>query len=308
MYGGPLSSATFRGSPEDFQVDEILDIPISGIGEHLWLLIVKREQNTTWVAGLLAKLAGIRRQDVGFCGLKDRYAVTRQWFSLYLPGREIDLASLAHDDFKIIEGKRHQTKLRRGMHSGNQFCIQLREFKVSTPHLSERINVISEKGVPNYFGEQRFGRNGNNLVEVQNLVDIDKLKGNRKGTGLYLSAARSWLFNLTLAECINKQLITNFEFHQEIGALWGRGRSCSSLQIAELEERVLNDWRDWCYALEHSGLGQQSRSLTVRPNNLTFKEIDKGNWLLEFSLPKGSYATVMLREIAQLSRSIEHRL
>ena len=78
-------------------------MPFSGVGEHLLLLISKRDQNTTWIAGLLAKLAGIRRQDIGFCGLKDRYAVTTQWFSLYLPGRDIEIDALVHDDFKIIE-------------------------------------------------------------------------------------------------------------------------------------------------------------------------------------------------------------
>ena len=154
-------------------------MPFSGVGEHLLLLISKRDQNTTWITGLLAKLAGIRRQDIGFCGLKDRYAVTTQWFSLYLPGRDIEIDALVHDDFKIIESSRHRKKLRRGMHIGNRFCIELRDFSVSDDQLSERINVICDKGAPNYFGEQRFGRNGNNLSEAQKLVELDKLKGNK---------------------------------------------------------------------------------------------------------------------------------
>lgn len=283
-------------------------MPFSGVGEHLLLLISKRDQNTAWIAGLLAKLAGIHRQDIGFCGLKDRYAVTTQWFSLYLPGRDIEIDSLAHDDFKIIESSRHSKKLRRGMHTGNQFCIELRDFLVSDDQLSERINVISDKGVPNYFGEQRFGRNGNNLSEVQKLVELDKLKGNKKGTGLYLSAARSWLFNLILAENINKKLTTSIELEQEMGALWGRGRSGANFNTAKLEEKVLSDWKDWCYALEHAGLNQQRRNLIVRPNQLCFEKIAEGNWRFKFSLPKGSFATAILREIAELSRSTEHSL
>ena len=283
-------------------------MPLSGVGEHLLLLISKRDQNTEWIAGLLAKLAGIRRQDVGFCGLKDRYAVTTQWFSLYLPGRDIEIDSLFHDDFEIIESSRHLKKLRRGMHTGNRFRIELRDFSVSDDQLSERINAISDMGVPNYFGEQRFGRNANNLSEVQKLVELDKLKGNKRGTGLYLSAARSWLFNLILAEHINRKSTTNVDLDQEMGALWGRGRSGANSGIAKLEEEVLNDWKDWCYALEHSGLRQQRRNLIVRPSQLSFEKIAERNWRFKFSLPKGSFATAILREIAELSRLTEHRL
>ena len=116
----------YRAQPEDFQVDEILGFEPSGEGEHLYLQIKKRDQNTQWVAGLLAKLAGIKRNDVSFAGLKDRFAVTTQWFSLYLPRRELTLAQLQHDDFEVLTLVRHNKKLRRGMHSGNQFKLVLR--------------------------------------------------------------------------------------------------------------------------------------------------------------------------------------
>ena len=137
-----MATALFRCCPEDFVVDEILDIKPTGEGEHLWLLVSKRDQNTTWVAGLLAKLAGIPRNDVGFCGMKDRFAVTSQWFSLHIPGRDLDLNCLAHDDFKILKTARHNKKLRRGMHQGNKFKIVLQDFSVTDASFWERIDLI----------------------------------------------------------------------------------------------------------------------------------------------------------------------
>ena len=111
--------------------------------------------------------------------------------------------------------------------------------------------------------------------------------------------------NITTISSNSKDLI---ELDQEMGALWGRGRSGANSDIAKLEEKVLSDWKDWCYALEHSGLSQQRRNLIVRPNQLSFEKIAEGNWRFKFSLPKGSFATAILREIAELSRSTEHHL
>ena len=282
-------------------VDEILDIQPTGEGEHLWLLVSKRDQNTTWVAGLLAKLAGIPRNDVGFCGMKDRFAVTSQWFSLHIPGRDLDLSCLVHDDFKILKVARHNKKLRRGMHQGNQFKIVLQDFAVTDISFRDRIELIIEKGVPNYFGEQRFGRDGNNLNEVQKLIQLDKLKGNRHGTGLYLSAARSWLFNLVAAKRLN---LTNDDLIDETGPLWGRGRPATEGKIAAIEADVLDDWKDWCYALEHAGLKQQRRDLIMSVGNLAAQWNEADKVCLTFSLPSGCYATTLLREIAELSRPI----
>ena len=280
-------------------VDEIFDIQPTGEGEHLWLLVSKRDQNTTWVAGLLAKLAGIPRNDVGFCGMKDRFAVTSQWFSLHLPGRDLDLNCLAHDDFTVLQTARHNKKLRRGMHKGNHFRIVLQDFSVTDAVLKQRIDLIKVKGVPNYFGEQRFGYDGNNLYEVQKLIQLDKLKGNRHGTGLYLSAARSWLFNLVTARQIQE---SHDDLAEGTGPLWGRGRPTSEGQVATIEAEVLDGWQDWCYALEHAGLKQQRRDLIMDAGNITTQWIEADKLCLEFSLPSGCYATTLMREIAELSR------
>ena len=279
-----------------------MDIEPSGEGEHLLLLISKKDQNTSWVAGILAKLAGIKRNDVGYCGMKDRFAITTQWFSLYVPSRDLDLSTLTHSDFTILRTARHHKKLRRGMHRGNRFKIVLKQFEVEKKSFDDRMKLISRYGVPNYFGEQRFGHQGNNLHEVQKLIMADKLKGNRHGTGLYLSAARSWLFNLVLARHIDNADESLDRLQEYTGPLWGRGRSSADREVASVEEQILKDWQDWCCALEHAGLKQERRNLILRSDSILYEWIEPNQLSLEFSLLRGCFATVLLREIAQLSR------
>lgn len=301
LHGEPLSSALFRSCPEDFQVDEILDLEPSDHGEHLLLHIRKRDQNSQWVAGLLAELAGIKRRDIGFCGLKDRYAVTSQWFSLHLPGRELDLKQLQHNDFEILSARRHHKKLRRGMHSGNRFNIVLRQFTPDKYLLEQRLQLIEQHGVPNYFAEQRFGHDGGNLHRVAELIESDRLKGNKQGTGIYLSAARSWLFNLLVSKRLEMNGLAPIDGDQS-AALWGRGRSNINAEVGSIESEVLGDWQSWCYALEHAGLKQERRALLLYPQDLTSCWLESDRLELNFALPAGAYATALLREIAELFR------
>ena len=298
MHGEALASASFRNCPEDFIVDEVIDFEPANEGEHLLLQIKKRDQNTTWVAGLLAQLAGIDRRDVGFCGMKDRFAVTTQWFSLYLPGRNIQPDELAHSDFQILSKARHNKKLRRGMHAGNRFSIVLRDLSIDPEVLSRRIALIEQSGVPNYFAEQRFGWDANNLVKANELIEQGKLKGNRHGTGIYLSAARSWLFNLLLDRYLS---LGKLDF-ADTGALWGRGRSATEAGFIEHEREILSDWSSWCHALEHAGLKQQRRAFILQPLNICFEQLAEDQFKFNFELPNGSYATAVLREIAELFR------
>lgn len=298
MHGEPLATASFRNCPEDFIVDEVVDFLPANEGEHLLVHIKKRDQNTQWVAGLLAKLAGVDRTAVGFCGMKDRFAVTTQWYSLHLPGRNIELDRLTHSDFQIISAARHNKKLRRGMHAGNRFSIVLRDFEIEPNELDQRIDLIKASGVPNYFAEQRFGWDANNLVKANELIEQGKLKGNRHGTGIYLSAARSWLFNLLLDRYLT---IGNIDF-ADTGALWGRGRSTTEGSFSEHEQQLLSEWPNWCHALEHAGLKQQRRPFILRPDKFSYKQLAEGQFEFSFELPNGSYATAILREIAELFR------
>ena len=298
LHGETLGKASYRNCPEDFIVDELIDFTPADEGEHLLLHIKKRDQNTQWVAGLLAELAGIDRRSVGFCGLKDRFAVTTQWFSLHLPGRNLDIDQLTHADFHILSSARHNKKLRRGMHAGNRFSIVLRDFAIDPDALKQRLELIQKSGVPNYFAEQRFGWDANNLVKANELINQGMLKGNRHGTGIYLSAARSWLFNLLLDRYLQ---LGNPNF-SDTGALWGRGRSSTEGSFSEHEQQLLSDWASWCHALEHAGLQQQRREFILQPQKLSFKALSESQFGFNFELPNGSYATAVLREIAELFR------
>ena len=165
--------------------------------------------------------------------------------------------------------RRHHKKLRRGMHSGNQFNIVLRDFSPSPDLLEERLSLIQQLGVPNYFAEQRFGHSGNNLHEAQRLIEADRLKGNRRGTGIYLSAARSWLFNLLVERRIEINNLSASIEGDETAALWGRGRSNTSAAVVEIETAVLADWQSWCYALEHAGFKTGAPQSDTQAGKLT---------------------------------------
>ena len=166
-YGPPLVAATIRGEPADFVVTEILNLDFSGDGEHDWLWIEKTGANTAWVGEQLAKHAGVHPRDVGFSGLKDRHAVTRQWYSVRRPtGAGSNWGALDIDGVRVLEQHRHQRKLKRGAHRANRFRIALRggEVAAHSEQLVARLELIAAQGAPNYFGEQRFGRDGGNIA------------------------------------------------------------------------------------------------------------------------------------------------
>ena len=312
-HDSPLGNADFRTEPEDFVVDEVLGFDPSGEGEHLLLHLRKRNQNTRWVAQQLAALAGIKPVDVGYCGLKDRRAVTSQWFSLYLPRRELDLEQVgAIDGVELLASARHNRKLRRGEHSGNRFQIRLRNCSATEEALQSRLAHIAAEGVPNYFGEQRFGHNGNNLVEFQRRFvgqsgdtrANHRKRGRRPGGdgGIVLSAGRSYLFNRILAKRVeqgswNSVLPGEDSPH---GALWGRGRSQASQAVTELETEILGELTGWCDALEHAGLSQERRPLQLVPQDLKW-QFQGADLVLTFALNPGNYATALLRELTRLN-------
>lgn len=300
-YGPPSAQALFRSVPEDFQVDEDLGIDLTGAGEHLYLQLRKRGQNTLWLARELARFCGVRNFDVGYSGLKDRQAVTTQWFSVYLPkGLQSDLSGFQPEGVELLQATWHSHKLKAGMHRSNRFSIRLRN--LSSP-VDERLAQVA-KGVPNYFGEQRFGIDGGNLRQAQTFLIERRPIKNRKERGLILSAARSYLFNLVLAQRVQEgSWSTALEGEAEpSGPLWGRGRPQVSGEVLALETAVLADWQDWCHALEHQGLQQERRALRCVPMN--FQADKEGSDLLvSFSLEPGQFATAVLRELVELQHS-----
>ncbi len=331
-------TARIRFCPEDFRVDEDLGFSPSGEGEHSLLHIRKRNRNTDQIARQLARHAGVRARDVSYCGLKDRVAVTSQWFSVWLPGKEDpDWSSIEEDDLKILEQSRHLRKLQRGALQGNRFEIVLRKIQGAQGEIEKRLSQIKRQGVPNYFGEQRFGRDGGNLSSAQTMFEGKRIK-DRFLRGLYLSSARSFLFNEVLAERVRKgnwntilpgeaimlagsrsyfvcdqvdeeitQRLKDNDIHPS-GPLWGRGELSAQGEVGELEKTVMASHSLFCEGLEKAGLKQERRALRLLVNDLQWTWLDEleqetshekrtPDLQLTFTLPAGAYATALLREI-----------
>ncbi len=220
----PIKQALYKAKPEDFVVNERLEVDFTGEGEHLWLHIKKSGINTAYLAKLLSEWADIPLRDVGYSGLKDRLALTTQWFSLRLPKKQKPDSDFApvdikeHETVKIIAEHWHNKKLNRGTHNANQFVITLRDIEFAKDQtlgdkssVEQHLQTISKTGVPNYFGPQRFGFGGNNIREALNLfarplksTSSAKKKNKRKSAvreqnSMELSAARSLIFNQILA-------------------------------------------------------------------------------------------------------------
>ncbi|MGD8177043.1 tRNA pseudouridine(13) synthase TruD [Marinimicrobium sp. ARAG 43.8] len=311
-HGGPVANAGFRTVPEDFRVNEDLGFEPEGDGEHWLLNVRKRGDNTPWVAGQLARCAGVPVRDVGYCGLKDRHAVTTQWFSIHQPkGAAPDWPAVNSESIQLLSIARHPRKLRRGQHRRNEFVIRLRDVTPVSGQtrdaLNERLERVKAFGVPNYFGEQRFGRGGQNLVQAHHwLVDGQTIR-QRQQRSLVMSAARAWLFNAVLAERVRegtwREPLSGDPASSPSGPLWGRGRPLSSDACAALEARAMEPWARWCEGLEHVGLQQERRPLVLKPDDLHWRW-DDNDLELVFSLPPGTFATAVLAELAHLKVAV----
>jgi tRNA pseudouridine13 synthase len=332
--GTPLGQATIRQSADDFRVDEVLGFAPDGDGEHVLLHLRKRDTNTHWLAGQLARFAGIPSRDVSYAGLKDRHAVTSQWFSLRLAGKpEPDWSALDSEQVELLAVHRHRRKLRRGALRGNRFVILLRALTGDPQALDERLRRLRDEGMPNYFGEQRFGHDYRNLSRFDELLaDGVRRRIERHQRGLLISAVRSQLFNEVLAARIERacwstplpgdyfmldgsrsgfaddpgdsRLATRcqrLDIHPS-GPLWGRGTPPVSGETAELERSVLAPFAVWRERLEHLGLEQERRALRLRLDDLEWDfEQEPDTLRLGFFLPAGAFATVLLRELLDIS-------
>lgn len=327
--GPPSATAVIRSQPEDFRVDEVLGFQPAGEGEHMLLRLRKRNTNTDWLAQQLAKLVGVSGRDVGYAGLKDRNAVTSQWFSVRVPsGIKPDWSQLESDEVQVLDMVKHRRKLRRGVLKQNRFSLHLRELNGDRSEIEFRLERVAKQGVPNYFGEQRFGHGQNNLEMADRLFSGKLNKISRHKRGIYLSAARSSLFNLVLATRVEQgswnqampgdlmQLdgsnshfpVTQIDAEiarriEEMdiyptGPLWGKGQQQVSDMAAELENTVLNAYPEWLTGLIKFGLHHDRRSLLTRVYELDWSWTADSDLELGFGLPSGSYATMVLREIS----------
>ena len=302
-FPGLQCEALFRACPEDFIVNEDLGFPLAGTGQHVCVQIEKQEQNTVWVARQLAAFAGIKPMDVGYCGLKDRHAVTRQWFSIPTSRNgQLDISGFSVEGVKVLAIGRHDRKLRRGMHRGNHFVIRLRDVHCGHDVLSRQFEMVCQKGVPNYFGEQRFGQAGGNLEDALALQGQHPSVWRERKHQFALSAIRSFLFNSVLAARVRDgswvNCVNGDPENTPTGPLWGRGRLSSAAELLAYESAILSEFPEWLNVLEHVGVQQERRALNVLPMNAS-QEWDGNDWILRFGLPPGSYATSVLRELVK---------
>ncbi len=325
--GSPRATARIRSTPEDFQVDEVLGFEPDNDGDHAFLQIRKRGTNTEWLARELAKFAGVKPVDDGYSGLKDRHAVTSQWFSINLARKsEPDWAQLNSDSENVLHVTRNRRKLKRGAHAANQFILVLREIKDDAGDIERRVAIVRDLGVPNYFGEQRFGRDAQNVARAREWFAGGQSVRDRHERGMILSAARSYLFNRVLSRRVAdgswnqplpgeafildgthsffvsdaiddalRERISRFDIHPS-GPMWGKGEIPARGAARALEENTLSDEAALCAGLENAGLRQERRALRLRVEALQSERLCDDALKLSFVLEPGSYATTVLRE------------
>jgi tRNA pseudouridine13 synthase len=316
-YPASGATATLKQLNEDFIVTELpLQLPF-GEGEHIWLDIEKNGANTAFVAQQLAEAAGVQERDVGYAGLKDRWAITRQWFSIYLPsgkaGETPDLTQLQHPEFKVLSQSRHVKKLRPGDLQGNRFRIVLREVRGDRDAIEANLKAVAAQGVPNYFGAQRFGFEGGNVEQGRAMLAREIRVRNPKKKGIYLSAVRSFVFNEVLALRIQQGLWGQAlpgdvmdEAGRPTGPLWGRGRVVTTDAAQALENGVAARHATLCDGMEHAGLDQDRRALVACPADMSWDWPQADQLVLSFTLPAGNYATSVLSEILRTTEPERH--
>ncbi|HWS25553.1 MAG TPA: tRNA pseudouridine(13) synthase TruD [Xanthomonadales bacterium] len=334
-WGGPPLTGVLKSAPEDFVVEETLSFSADGLGEHDLLRIEKRGANTEWVARGLARFAKVPQVAVGFAGLKDRHAITRQHFTVQLPGRSVDWSTLELPGVQVLSVARHSRKLKRGALVGNGFELVLREIAGDRVRAAVVLEHLRAAGAPNYFGTQRFGQGGGNLTLARRLFAGEHL--DRSERSFALSAARSAIFNSVLdrrvqagtwnrviagdlcnlagrrawfgpveLDAVLEQRCKELDIHPT-GPLWGTPPAPTAAECAELELACAEGWADLAAGLLAAGVESERRPLRAVPENLQW------NWqpdpqsgqidsvlVLRFGLPPGAYATALIRELIEV--------
>jgi tRNA pseudouridine13 synthase len=299
-YGAPVTRATIKATDKDFQVDEVPGYVCTGEGEHCLLRVRKSGANTVWVAEQIARFAGIKTRDVGFAGRKDRNALTTQWFSCWLPGRDDpEWQDMQVEGVEVLEVVRHNRKLKTGALKSNRFKIVITGLTLDADlesALQDRLEQIKSRGVPNYFGEQRFGIDSMNLVNADRMLNNEIRVRNRQKRSIYLSAARSYLFNLALAQRVNDGSWCQRKESggSQIGSLFGKGDFDSGS-----EKMINSEFADWCTAMDELGMKRSYRALALDPVDLEWQFCNRQSLSLEFELPRGSFATALIRELVE---------
>lgn len=311
-------------------MEEILGFEPDEQGEHLWLFLEKTQLNTHDVARMLSEKTGLKIRDIGYSGMKDKKAVTRQWFSIK-SNKDVNFEGL--QGVQLLDQRRNSRKLKRGMHRENHFRIRLRG-NLTDQHMEsveKGAAIINQQGVPNYFGLQRFGKEGANLEKTVALFNGKMRNCPRFQRGIYLSAARAYLFNQVLGKRVEAGNWNTFlegdmmslngtssvfkaeeddkaiagrlsegDIHPT-GPLWGAGKLETDAQTSLLESDVADSNALLARGLEKEGLKQERRALRVQPMEFSYSTDGEAALVMEFRLPRGSYATSVLRELVKAS-------
>ena len=323
----PKQTALLKAECADFVVKEQLGYDMSGDGEFVAVKVRKTDCNTLFVGEQLAKFAGISTRNMSYAGLKDRKAVTEQWFSLQMPGQPTpDFSQFSLEGVEILDVTRHQRKIRIGSLQGNHFEILLRNAE-ETDELKVRLDFLAKNGFPNYFTEQRFGRDGNNLTQALRWANGEIKVKDRNKRSFYLSAARSEIFNLIVAKRIElglAQQVLNGDILQlngshswfmvdeseDLAQLQQRLAQQDVLLTAPLigeEEKSAVDFEHEIFAQHQAlfALMRQERMKAARRPILMHPQyfqwqFEPNGLRLQFALPAGSYATALIRELVNI--------
>ncbi|MEI2265746.1 tRNA pseudouridine(13) synthase TruD [Erwinia sp. CGal63] len=329
LYGQPAASGVVKANPEDFVVIEDLGYRPDGDGEQVLVRIRKNGCNTRFVAEALAKFAKIHPRDVSFAGMKDRHAVTEQWFCLRVPGKETpDFAAFQLEGCEVLESARHRRKLRTGALQGNAFTLILRQIS-DRESVEQRLQQIAQGGFPNYFGEQRFGHANNNLVMARRWAADEIRVRERNKRSFLLSAARSALFNQVVSDRLEKVGSLTRVIPGDALQLTGRGSWFVAMEeeLSTLQARTDNNelrvtaplpgsgepgTQGEALAFEQQSLANEAtliellarerveaarRAALVVPRDLRWNWWDDVTLEISFWLPAGSFATSLVREL-----------
>ncbi len=350
-----ITHALMKKYANDFIVKELMNIDFDGTGEHLWIYVKKTNMNTAFVVKLLSKWANIKPIDIGFSGLKDRHAVTYQWFSLRLPKKTLPNmdfhdfihnqktnGALHHDEsLELLTSSWHGKKLNRGTHKFNSFCITLRDVSGDKRAIDDLLAIIKDKGVPNYFGEQRFGNDGNNILNAHHffksiLANNKPYKLHKKDINkhsIYISTAKSVIFNTLLGkrildnhydtpitgdvfnlsgtgsvfcDVIDENILKRLSDKdiQITGLMFGTGKRLSRDDARALENDVLNlpDLQIFRDGLLKVGTQISHRPLCLLPQDLSW-HWDNDCLILQFTLPTGGFATSVLSALGDVTQA-----
>ena len=323
----PKQTALLKAECADFVVKEQLGYDMSGDGEFVALKVRKTDCNTLFVGEQLAKFAGISARNMSYAGLKDRKAVTEQWFSLQMPGQPTpDFSQFSLEGVEILDVTRHQRKIRIGSLQGNHFEILLRNVE-ETDELKVRLDFLAKNGFPNYFTEQRFGRDGNNLTQALRWANGEIKVKDRNKRSFYLSAARSEIFNLILSKRMELDLAQQIllgdvlqlngshswfvvDESEDLAQLQQRLAQQDVLLTAPLigeEEKSAVDFENEIFAqhqalfalMRQERMKAARRPILMQPQHFQW-QFEPNGLRLQFALPAGSYATALIRELVNI--------